>query len=251
MNILAFDTCFDACSAAVLTDSHQTVSRFEPMRMGHAEALIPMILAVLTEAGLTPVQIDRIAVTRGPGTFTGTRIGLSAARAMCLATGSQGIGFSSLQVIAAANLNTASAKDILIVARPERRGTHDTQFFDCTGQPTGEPIAATPDQIVSQLVDQVAANSHARVVIAGAGADELASSIGKLNSQLVVEAVGLPASPQHTEPNAKLLLALASGDISHGSPALTPLYLRPADAKPSSKSPVARIGDASPSGGLQ
>ena len=86
MNILSFDTCFDACSVAAgrgLRTLTPSISfAFEAMQKGHAERLLPMVETVMSEAGLAFGALDRIAVTCGPGTFTGTRICVSAARAL-------------------------------------------------------------------------------------------------------------------------------------------------------------------------
>ena len=93
MNILSLDTCFDACSVAAgrgLRSLTPGISfAFEAMQKGHAERLLPMIEMVMCEAGLEFKSLDRIAVTYGPGTFTGTRICVSAARALALATGAR------------------------------------------------------------------------------------------------------------------------------------------------------------------
>ena len=82
MKILSLDTAMAACSAAVVdTDAGSPLAAaFVPMERGHAEALPPMVSEVLQVAGLDIRHIDRIAVTTGPGTFTGVRIGLAFAR---------------------------------------------------------------------------------------------------------------------------------------------------------------------------
>ncbi len=98
MNVLAIDTCFGACSAAVglsLGESRQSSSRhpnqlfcrYEEMATGHAERLMPMIEEVMHDAGRTFAELDAIAVTEVPGSFTGLRVGVAAARALALATG--------------------------------------------------------------------------------------------------------------------------------------------------------------------
>src|SRR5436189_6472315 len=105
MRTLAIDTCFAACSVALgwSDDAGETVlvSRFERMEKGHAERLIPMSGEVMEETapfGLD--RIERIAVTQGPGTFTGVRIGIAAARALSLASGAEVRTMSSLELMA-------------------------------------------------------------------------------------------------------------------------------------------------------
>ena len=104
MNILSLDTCFDACSVAAgrgLRSLTPAIAfAFEPMQKGHAERLLPMVEAVMAEAGLAFGALDRIAVSRGPGTFTGTRICVSAARALALATKAEIVSLSSLRLMA-------------------------------------------------------------------------------------------------------------------------------------------------------
>src|SRR5580698_1346554 len=103
MLILAIDTALDACAAGVLdTRSSQLIAReTQPMKRGHAEALMPLIGRVMAEAGLAFTALDRIAVTTGPGSFTGLRVGLSAARGIGLATNKPVVGVTTLTAYAA------------------------------------------------------------------------------------------------------------------------------------------------------
>ena len=81
MRVLAIDTALEACSAAVLDTEQDGVVASEsiPMVRGHAEALMPLIARVMSEARLEFLELDRVAVTIGPGSFTGLRVGVSAA----------------------------------------------------------------------------------------------------------------------------------------------------------------------------
>jgi tRNA threonylcarbamoyl adenosine modification protein YeaZ len=100
--LLVLDTCFNACSAALYDDAADRVviSDYEEMERGHAEALGPMVEQLFHEAGLKPAQLTRIAVTYGPGTFTGLRIGLSFAKGMALALNVPLVGIDSLTATA-------------------------------------------------------------------------------------------------------------------------------------------------------
>lgn len=103
MLILAIDTALDACAAGVLdTDAGRLIARESlPMKRGHAEALMPLIARVMRESGIAFASLDRIAVTTGPGSFTGLRVGLSAARGIALAAGKPVVGLTTLTAYAA------------------------------------------------------------------------------------------------------------------------------------------------------
>src|SRR3982074_2487522 len=103
MLILAIDTALDACAAAVLdTPTTQLiVQESQPMKRGHAEALMPLIARVMKASGIAFASLDRIAVTTGPGSFTGLRVGLSAARGIALAAGKPVVGLTTLTAYAA------------------------------------------------------------------------------------------------------------------------------------------------------
>src|SRR5499433_4052911 len=103
MRVLAIDTALEACSVAVRHTAHADVRVQEslPMQRGHAEALMPLIERMLSRAQLEVSALDRIAVTTGPGSFTGLRVGIAAARGIALAAGKQAIGLSTLAAFAA------------------------------------------------------------------------------------------------------------------------------------------------------
>lgn len=102
MRLLAIDTALAACSAAVFdTNGGMIASESEPMGRGHAEALMPMIARVMAKAKIKFPDLDRIAVTVGPGSFTGLRVGVSAARGLALAAGKPAVGVATTTALAA------------------------------------------------------------------------------------------------------------------------------------------------------
>src|SRR5229473_805782 len=103
MLILAIDTALDACAAAVLDiDAGRLIAQeSQAMKRGHAEALMPLIARVIKAAGIAFAALDRIAVTTGPGSFTGLRVGLSAARGIALAADKPVVGVTTLTAYAA------------------------------------------------------------------------------------------------------------------------------------------------------
>ena len=94
MRVLAIDTALAACSAAVLDTEYGGIVASEslPMVRGHAEALMPLLQRMMNQARMAFPDIDRIAVTTGPGSFTGLRVGIAAARGLALAAGKPAVG---------------------------------------------------------------------------------------------------------------------------------------------------------------
>src|SRR6478736_3662091 len=103
MLILAIDTALDACAAGVLdTDAGKLIAlESQAMKRGHAEALMPLVARLMKESGIAFASLDRIAATTGPGSFTGLRVGLSAARGIALAAGKPVVGVTTLTAYAA------------------------------------------------------------------------------------------------------------------------------------------------------
>src|SRR5437879_7964901 len=103
MLILAIDTALDACAAAVLdTAANELIAQeSEAMKRGQAEALMPLIARVMKASGVAFDALDRIAATTGPGSFTGLRVGLSAARGIALAANKPVVGLTTLTAYAA------------------------------------------------------------------------------------------------------------------------------------------------------
>jgi tRNA threonylcarbamoyladenosine biosynthesis protein TsaB len=127
MLILAIDTALDACSAGVLdTDAGKLIAlESQPMKRGHAEALMPLIARVIRQAGIAFASFDRIAVTTGPGSFTGLRVGLSAARGIALAADKPVVGLTTLTAYAAPVVSE-NAEQPVISAIDAR---HDQVYF--------------------------------------------------------------------------------------------------------------------------
>lgn len=226
MNLLAFDTCFSACSVAVSAGLIGGALRIEAehreMDTGHAEALIPMIERVVAQAGLTASQIDRIVVTNGPGTFTGLRTGVAAARALALATGAEIVAVSSLWAIASSALHgggSGAGLDALIVAMDARKAQLFVQVFDRAGRELDEPQLLTADQAAGLA-------PGLSVGIMGTGAAAVISASHAAGRVISL----LDPATYSASPDAKHLLAAA--DRSSMAGPLLPQYLRPPDAKP-------------------
>jgi tRNA threonylcarbamoyladenosine biosynthesis protein TsaB len=127
MLILAIDTALDACAAGILdTDAGKLIAQESlAMKRGHAEALMPLIARVMKQSGVAFAALDRIAVTTGPGSFTGLRVGLSAARGIALAANKPVVGLTTLTAYAAPIVSQNGEQPVLsaIDAR------HDQVYF--------------------------------------------------------------------------------------------------------------------------
>src|SRR6516225_11501290 len=127
MLILAIDTALDTCAAAVLdTEASKLIAQeSQGMKRGHAEALMPMIGRVIAQSGIGFAGLDRIAVTTGPGSFTGLRVGLSAARGIALAANKPAVGITTLSAYAAPVVSETGEQPVIsaIDAR------HDQVYF--------------------------------------------------------------------------------------------------------------------------
>ena len=170
MNVLAFDTCFGAVSAAVCsTDAgglRVLAESYEARTSGHAERLVPMIDETVRRSGLALGDIDRLAVTMGPGGFTGVRVGVAAARALSLAMGKPAVGVTSLAAMAheaRRQLSGAGLGRLLVVAVDARAGMVYVQTFD--DDAAGEAVAARPNRC--RRADRPAAGCDRRLGCGG------------------------------------------------------------------------------------
>jgi tRNA threonylcarbamoyladenosine biosynthesis protein TsaB len=150
MLILAIDTALDHCAAAVLDTDAAAMRAQEslPMKRGHAEALMPLIARVMKQAGVPFAALDRIAVTTGPGSFTGLRVGLSAARGIALAAHKPAVGVTTLSAYAAPAVSEDGPHPVIsaIDAR------HDHVYFQVVrgdGQELVAPQVAPIDEALS------------------------------------------------------------------------------------------------------
>jgi tRNA threonylcarbamoyladenosine biosynthesis protein TsaB len=126
MLILAIDTALDACAAAVLDTSAGVIAQeSQAMKRGHAEALMPLIARVMKASGVAFSALDRIAATTGPGSFTGLRVGLSAARGIALAAGKPVIGVTTLTAFAAPMVSENGEHPVIAVIDAR----HDHVYF--------------------------------------------------------------------------------------------------------------------------
>jgi len=228
MNILALDTSMGACGAAVLTGEGIVIAREQRMARGHAEALMPMIAEAMAEAGLDYRQLDLIAATLGPGSFTGVRIAIAAARGLALVTGAKLWGTDSLTVMARTALD-AGAIDMhgtpFAVAVDARAGALYLGLYDVAARTREGPLLVETGAAVALLPPDL-------TIAVGNGAEALAAAARDSGREVDAKLIDL-------EPSAVALAHLAQ-DAGDSVPTLRPLYLRPPDAKAQRAAAVAR-----------
>lgn len=217
MKLIALDTCLGACSAAVVERATPAADpagrviarRWRAMATGQAEQLFPMLREVLADAGVGAKDCHGIAVTVGPGTFTGVRLGVAAARGLALAAELPVYTATSLAVVAAAVRAEVGAVPVLAAA-DARNGEFHVQRFDPAGDEIDQPALIRLDAVLDRLLPQMWLAGSAAAVIADAAPGRFAGTRPGL------------------EPDAAFL---ASVPLAATSPVL-PLYARPPDAKP-------------------
>jgi tRNA threonylcarbamoyladenosine biosynthesis protein TsaB len=228
VSLLVLDTCFDGCSAAALSGDVDGVfsacETFQALGQGHAERLMLMIEEAMSGAAASFSDLTKIGVTVGPGTFTGTRIGIAVARGLALATGAEVVGVSSLQAVAWRALQDnadALRQSTLLVCMDARRDQVYCQLVGGDGQPRSEPQLLTIAN---------AAEGPARIadVLVGTGANAVAGACASLGGPS-----GQVLEGQSFTNLAGSMLPRLPGLASADGP-VRPLYLRPPDAKPQS-----------------
>jgi tRNA threonylcarbamoyladenosine biosynthesis protein TsaB len=146
--ILAFDASAAACTIAIRADGRSLAWRDAPMARGHAETLMPLVMAVMAEAGLAFAALAKIAVGVGPGSFTGIRIALAAARGVGLAANRPVVGIDSFSAIAAAIAPSTLAGRSLLVIVDSKRAELFGQYFDADHRALGEPLILTAEAML-------------------------------------------------------------------------------------------------------
>jgi tRNA threonylcarbamoyl adenosine modification protein YeaZ len=226
MRVLAIDTALEACSVALLDTDRSGVRLNEsvPMQRGHAEALMPLVARVLDRAQLDFVALDRIAVTTGPGSFTGLRVGIAAARGIALASGKPAVGLSTLAAFAAPFI---AADDTLpVVVAIDAR--HDHIYLQVFG-PGGRTVVAPR---VTPLREALRVLATGAPRITGTAANKLAALWPA--SERAPTAV-----EQRSAPNIDWVARLGAAATDTTTPP-KPLYLRAPDAHPQDSVQLAR-----------
>ena len=218
MRVLAIDTALEACSAAVLDTVRAEIVAAESrvMPRGHAEALIPMIGRVMAASRIEFNDLDRIAVTVGPGSFTGLRVGIAAARGIALAADKPAIGLTTLSGYAAPHIAADDTRSVAAVIDARHEHVY-LQVFGPGGRTVVPPrLAPLREAMLAALT------GSARIV--GSAADLIAASWPRTQPPPALV-------DQRGAPDIAWIARLgAAAPDPHAPP--KPLYLRPPDAQP-------------------
>ena len=229
MRCLAIDTALNGCSACVLEAgaAEPLAQETLPLARGHAEALLPLVERVMARVEGGFAALDRVAVTVGPGSFTGLRVGLSAARAIALAAEVPCVGVTTLAAYAAPLILQQDAS-VAVAAIDARHG----QVYVQAVAPRNMALI-TPR--IAPLRDAVRMLGQASLRIVGTGAMLFAEEARAFGLNVLscdaaqspdiayVARLGLVADPASAPPR--------------------PYYLRAPDAKPQGHARIARVGD--------
>jgi len=219
MLILAIDTALDACAAGVLdTDAGKLIGQeSEAMKRGHAEALMPLIARVMKASGIAFAGLDRIAVTTGPGSFTGLRVGLSAARGIALAANKPVAGVTTLTAYAAPVVSQ-NAEHPVISAIDAR---HDHVYFQAV---SGDGSLLIRPQ-VAPIEEALGASRFGAAYLVG-------NAAGVLADRWPADALPPLKVDVQAAPDIAWVAWLGAAVSPNTAPA-RPFYLRAPDAKPS------------------
>ena len=224
MRILALETSAKAVSAAITEDGRVLASGYQDTGLTHSRTLMPIVEHLFQNTGLSPESVDAIAVAVGPGSFTGIRIGVSAAKGLAFALDKPAVGVSTLAAMAR---NAAFAGGLIVCAMDARRQQVYNALFAAED---GVLTRLTPDRAVSlaDLAEELRADPRPKTVV-GDGAAMCADFL---------EAAGVPcrlAPPHLVMQNAMSVALEAEGQAARGglvsAQDLAPVYLRPPQAE--------------------
>jgi tRNA threonylcarbamoyladenosine biosynthesis protein TsaB len=214
VKILAVDTALGACSVAVLDDARVLAHRFVIMERGHAEALAPMVEEAIQASGIGFADLDRLAVTTGPGTFTGQRVGLAFMRGLRVALKKPLVGITTLEAMCAAAMAEAGTSYAAAIHDARREEAY-LAVVSTDASPVAPEILAMSD-VPGRIARAIPQN--AAIALAGTGAERIA---GRIPSARITSI---------RQPDALWVAKLARVRPAPAQ-APHPLYLRAPDAK--------------------
>ena len=219
MRFLFFDTALDRLTAGVALDARIVVAHSEHRPRGHADRLVPLIRDLMAKADVTFADLDGIGCTCGPGTFTGIRSGVAAARALGLAANLPATGVTTLDALAHTALGAGGSPAPITAAIDARRGELYLRNFRSDGTPDGPPLR-------SVTTDAGALCPTGQRLLVGTGASLLRGILGRGTARPDICA---PTAQALATTLGRALRPLTGKGYETGP---KPLYLRPVDATP-------------------
>lgn len=229
--VLGIDTSAEACAVALLDADVERARVVAPMTHGHAAALMPMVERTAREAGCPLASLDIVGVCVGPGSFTGVRTGIAAARGLAIGSGARAVGVSALSAVAHRALADCPGSARVLCILDTRRRDYFAQAFRRSGVGETAPealgsAAVYDDETLSALVRLQAGDGT--LVVAGNAVPRFADACGPGLAGIVrAPGTGLP-DPADI---ARLAAARAAAGENGLEDTLAALYLRPPEAK--------------------
>lgn len=218
MNVFALESATRACSVALWIDGAVVAVDRADLPRGQAEALVPMVETVRRRAGIAFAEIDRFAVTIGPGHFTGLRVGLATARGLALAVDRPLVGIGTLAAVAAAVSDEERQGATLLVALDSKRAEPYLQAFDARLRPVTQPAAVPIADYVAALLRL---ESTGPFIVAGDAGDPVVA-------ELTVRGATARGARAALRPDAAVVAMLgAAAPLPSVAPG--PLYLHPVE----------------------
>ncbi|WP_295765136.1 tRNA (adenosine(37)-N6)-threonylcarbamoyltransferase complex dimerization subunit type 1 TsaB [uncultured Oscillibacter sp.] len=224
MRILALETAAKAVSAAITEDGKVLASGYQDTGLTHSRTLMPIVEGLLKNTGMTVGDLDAVAVSAGPGSFTGVRIGVSAAKGLAFAGDKPCIGVSTLAALAR---NVAFAGGLIVCAMDARRQQVYNALFEARD---GAPARLTPDRAIAlaDLAEALRDDPRPKTVLGDGG-------------QMCFDyltAAGVPCrlAPAHLVKEDAVSVALEAEELARAGGLVTaqelaPVYLRPPQAE--------------------
>ena len=224
MRILALETAAKAVSAAITEDGRILASGYQDTGLTHSRTLMPIVEGLFRNTELTAADMNAIAVSAGPGSFTGVRIGVSAAKGLAFAASIPAVAVSTLAALAR---NVSFAEGLIVCAMDARRGQIYNALFEAGD---GRLTRLTPDRAValSDLAEELRNDSRHKTVL-GDGA-------GLCFGYLTEAGISCRLAPPQLLMQNAMSVALEAEDLIQGgnlvsAQELAPVYLRPPQAE--------------------
>ena len=224
MKILALETSAKAVSAAVVENGKVLCSGYQDTGLTHSRTLMPIVEHILKNTDLTMSDIDVIAVSAGPGSFTGIRIGVSAAKGLAFAVDKPAIGVSTLAAMAR---NAAFADGLVVCAMDARRSQIYNAVFEAKD---GRLTRLTEDRAIAlaDLAEELKADPRPKTIV-GDGARLCFDFLQ--NTEIPCRLAPAHLVMQNAMSVALEAEALAAEGALTDAQELQPVYLRPAQAE--------------------